>query len=390
MQLPRMKMQAGFFAAKRFDELAPEWDALYVRDPNAHIFLSSAFLKPIFERSSNMAILTCRSDNELVGALPVSIETIWDTGQNCYRTDFKMAGSKFWADYCGFLIHPDVQAKTLDTIAEFLKGQSWARLRLKNLRLDPALRETFFTHFPKSDFGRRDVKKTINSGQTNNLLSSVLSLPNTFDGYTDALSKNTRQKLRRFLRKLDAGAFSIRQGEKKDLAEFTRQWARQWEQKPRAEELANRYSDIVGTGLTTNILDMWVLEEVPDGSILGTICNYRDPVKKQISFFVSSRSLETNVPVGMMLHGYAIRKAIDEGYLKYDFLRGDETYKADLGAKLEVLYYPVLRRRSHMPSQDLLSPLSLRPLVSSIEALADAGDYDRIKAAARQISSIIG
>jgi CelD/BcsL family acetyltransferase involved in cellulose biosynthesis len=47
---------------------------------------------------------------------------------------------------------------------------------------------------------------------------------------------------------------------------------------------------------------------------------------------------------GLALFGYVIHWAIEHGYETIDFLRGDELYKRNLGAKLQPLWHVSLKR----------------------------------------------
>ena len=46
--------------------------------------------------------------------------------------------------------------------------------------------------------------------------------------------------------------------------------------------------------------------------------------------------------VGLLLKAFLIKKALKEGLQVYDFLRGEERYKYDLGARPLLLYQLVL------------------------------------------------
>lgn len=56
-----------------------------------------------------------------------------------------------------------------------------------------------------------------------------------------------------------------------------------------------------------------------------------------------------SLSVGIVNHALAIRRAISEGAVLFDFMRGDETYKYRLGAKDRLIYRLVVTRDSVMP-----------------------------------------
>ena len=49
--------------------------------------------------------------------------------------------------------------------------------------------------------------------------------------------------------------------------------------------------------------------------------------------------------VGLLLHAFKIKQAIENKKKKYDFLRGGERYKFDLGAKKIQLYKIIISRQ---------------------------------------------
>ena len=159
---------------------------------------------------------------------------------------------------------------------------------------------------------------------------------------------------------------------------------RLWQKKPDRERLAKTYRKILAQGLDSGTLSLPMLES--DGNVLGVLANFLDPAKKSISFFVSSRDPDIrDIPVGLMMHADAIRRAIETGYETYDMLRGDEPYKLQLGATLTEISYPVLRRRSAISSKDILSPVNEPQLVAEINRLKDIGDEDTRRIAKRQL-----
>ena len=367
--------------------LSSAWDALYRADSEAQFFLSRKFLEPILLRQPDTYAITVRNEGVLVGLLPIDVKTVWDRNRQFYRTDIKMAGSRDWADYNGILARDADALDVIDAICGFLKSQGWGRVRLKNLRMTDERRDRLLGHFAGEEFGVEFQERIINDGQTNNLLCPAIDLPESFDGYLDGLGRSTRQKIRRFLRKVENGDLSIRPGTPADIPAFERLWARQWSKKPRVEKRAAKYGSILATGFENDTVMMSVLEDGPASGPMGMIASFDDPERKTIRFFVSARDVEnSSVPIGTILHADAIRSAIDSGYSCYDFLRGDEPYKLSLGAEISEISSPVLRRRSSVSEALFLSKLSIPALLKLLPDLTEMDDRSRAKTAARQLS----
>lgn len=368
--------------------IASDWDLLYRADTRSNVFLSRKFLEPILLSDANTHLLTVRRGPTLVGLLPILVTTVWDRSREVFRTDLKMAGTVGWADYNGFLLNEDLAADVLTSIAGYLQAQNWGRIRFKNLRMDREHQSHFFSQFSDRTFGVSMQKRVINDGATNNLLCPAISLPSDFDTYLDGLSKNTRQKLRRFLRKVADGEFVVRTGTPEDLPQFQSLWMKQWPRKSSLEKRAAKYASILATGFEEDALQMSVLEDVA-GTTLGIVASFDDPERRAVRFFVSARDpAATSAPVNLILHADAIRRAIERGYHTYDFLRGDEPYKFSLGAKSVEISYPVLRRRSIVPDSKFLSKLSTASLVETLSSLMDREEFERATSASKQLSDL--
>lgn len=370
------------------EEFLKNWDVLYLSDTEAQFFLSRGFIAPILESNDDAYIVAFYLKDVLVGLLPLFEETTWDRSRRLFRTVVRLAGSLDWADYNGMLVHDAHERDVLSTAAAFLKTQKWGQVRFKHLRMSQERRHLFLGAFEGDIYGHRELKRNINNGETNNLLCPAVQLPQTFDDYLAGLSRNTRQVLRRFLRKVDAGELVIRKGTLDDLPVFEKMWAAQWPKKTSVERRARKYASILAKGFEQDTLNLSVLM-APDGPVLGLIASFDDPVQRSIRFFVSARDVEAkSIPVGKVLHAHAIRQAIEAGYLEYDFLRGDEPYKFSLGAFARPISYSVVRRRSSADAKLLLSPTSARSLAEKIPDLIDAENLERAKAAARQLALI--
>ena len=162
-----------------------------------------------------------------------------------------------------------------------------------------------------------------------------MQLPTSFDAYVQGLGKKERHELRRKLRRLETGrriAFrfaddgervtvldrfmALHRRSRGDKAEFM------------TGETERFFRDVADTLAARGWLRLGVLSvDGDDAAVLfgfayeGTLALYNaayDPNLAALS-------------VGIACAAYAIRAAIAEGLHTYDFLRGDEPYKYDLG-----------------------------------------------------------
>ncbi len=67
---------------------------------------------------------------------------------------------------------------------------------------------------------------------------------------------------------------------------------------------------------------------------VGALAILVDERKKSFLFWIAGRD-ETfdGLPAGLALHAHSIRHAIRNGFVTYDFLRGNEPYKYSFGAE---------------------------------------------------------
>ncbi|XDA97405.1 GNAT family N-acetyltransferase [Sulfitobacter sp. LCG007] len=384
------EMQAGFISGACIKQLFPLWKELFRRDPDAQVFSDPEFLSGLIEdQEHTVQFLVAWDSAGAAGILPCRITHEWEEGLEGFRTELSMAARAGWADYTAPIVDPRRRDAALRAMSGELAGTGWGRLRLANLRLDEKGQEALFSALEPGRFERRDDERRINGGETDNLLCPAIDLPESFDTYLATLGRNTRQKLRRLLRMLDGGEVQIRHGSgKADIAILVENWARTWAGKPGVREKADRYGEILLNADTAGLLSLPML--VRNGQVIAAIANLVDRTHRRISFFVSGRDPDvTDIPAGFLLHADAIRRAISEGFETYDFLRGDEAYKMQLGAKPVRIDYITFRRLPADGRGMQLSPLSLELLAARIPELIADGQIARAETAARQVAFVI-
>ncbi|MGO8264237.1 GNAT family N-acetyltransferase, partial [Rhizobium ruizarguesonis] len=63
---------------------------------------------------------------------------------------------------------------------------------------------------------------------------------------------------------------------------------------------------------------------------------------------------------GLILHGYCIRRAIEDCFKSYDFLRGNEPYKYMFGVEERLISCTLFRTRNGQNLHGVLNPRSIR------------------------------
>jgi CelD/BcsL family acetyltransferase involved in cellulose biosynthesis len=158
-----------------------------------------------------------------------------------------------------------------------------------------------------------------------------LELPATWDEYLATLSSTRRQTVRRKERKLakeyavhvtDYDTTTLDEGWARLSALHSERWAGVTAFSPRVAELHREFArSLAQRGA------LWLSTLELNGMPAAAWYGFTDG--DTVHFFQSGRSAEhEGDSVGQVLMGMMIRRAIERGYRRFDFLRGDEPYKA--------------------------------------------------------------
>lgn len=336
--------------------LEHDWRAVYARDADAQFFLSWDWLTRVFDANAGQwCVLVVRAGSVAVAFLPLRGKTYWSSTRDRFCTELRMAGTLDWADYTGLLCDPAHEAAAIAQLGAGLRDMGWRRLVLKNLRIAPHRLQHLLAQFPASGYRVRSHTRQSKTDGTDLLVCPGVALGTDFDAFLgDRVSAKSRQKIRRYLRKVDGSddfRFTVSgpQTRDRDLDIFAALWADKWAQRKGAEtqRLARSYRAIVARGLAAGNVFMPMLwqRDTP----LGVLCSFIDADKGDVLFFATGRDeRHTQLPVGLLLHAFSIRWAIGKGLRYYDFLRGNEAYKYTFGAVDRPIQYLTITPRSKM------------------------------------------
>lgn len=169
-------------------------------------------------------------------------------------------------------------------------------------------------------------------------MTAVLGLPSTFDGYLEQLGKGRRHELRRKLRRFEEAApgavvTTATAGTlEADLASFVAMHRGSEGEKGKfmGPERAGFFARIAHTFQPQGMLSLDFLEL--GGERLATTLSF--PYSGSLSLYNSAFSPALGaVSPGIVLVVRLIARSIEQGLSRFDFLRGTERYKFDLGAE---------------------------------------------------------
>ncbi|MBO9451666.1 GNAT family N-acetyltransferase [Tropicibacter sp. R16_0] len=374
-----------------FGALRPAWEALEKRDAEGTVFLSWAWLRQAFERTTGRwRVITAWVDQDLVAVLPLKYRVHWSKTRTEFQTEIEAGGRLLWSEYTGFLCDPAHEEMAITAIANHLQSLPWIKFSLRYV-LSERRMKLFTRAFSQNTHRVRFKPYLINRGETDNLLCPQVQLPGSYDQYlSDCLSRNTRQKIKRFERKfLESGAltFAATTDHMRDIDALLMLWQTKWARVKGAEtarQVARNYRQVLTAAQNLGLLYLSVLR---DGDrMLGALGHVLDPQHKRMHFIVAGRD-ETaqGHHIGALLHSQSIRWAIDNGYGVYDFCHGSESYKYGYGAKdVQALYLSIRPKKLRDPGAHL-DPLSHKEALARVLSFVEAGQSDRAAAGTRQL-----
>ena len=354
-----------------FKQIRENWDAIYAKDPQAHFFLSWVWLSgwlPIVHESWFILAAKPDKDSNYIAFFPLKMLVKYESGN--FKTSLSMIGNSM-ADYTGLICLPEFQTEVVAAFAAYLQQLSWSSFDLKSvLETDtriPLLLESFFKDGFKLD---RLRIQSVNREDPDSYIAPYISLPDTWSEYLqNYVSSNTRQKIRRFLRKVaNSESFYITHANADNLKSHIEIlldfWGERWGKQmgDNFDVVMNYYRLILHHCFQHDCLYLPVLwqGERP----LGAIANLVDREQKSMLFVITGRDRTVKTPPpGLVLHAGAIRYAIEQGFKVYDFLMGDEEYKYSFGVKERHIQHIVITNKNYaLKRQDTqkILPLALQ------------------------------
>ncbi|MES0880792.1 GNAT family N-acetyltransferase [Roseibium sp. SCP14] len=321
------------------------WCEVYRLDPESQFFLSWWWLTDFLSKTDDgwvVLVATPEGAAAPVAFFPLRLKLKKRRKSGQFINGFNMAGN-YAADYTGFLCLPDYEDQAIPAFAEHLMTMPWAFLKLEYLRASGRRKELFLEAFSKKTFRIQSVERLNEIDNVNNLICPYVDLPGTFEAYlSERLSANSRQKLRRLLRKVDADeGYRITHADAdtigRDIEILLDFWQAQWGERKgaRLDKMVGNNRIVLQGGFDMGHLYMPMLWKGEDPvAVLGS---FLDHEKKTVLFMIAGRDQSFNdIPSGLVLHAHSIRHAIELGFETYDFLRGNERYKYSFGCN-EVL-----------------------------------------------------
>ncbi|MDJ0902903.1 MAG: GNAT family N-acetyltransferase [Xenococcus sp. MO_188.B8] len=357
-----------------FKKIRGNWDSVYTADPQAHFFLSwvwlSGWLPMVHESWFILAAKPDSGDSSYVAFFPLKMRLMHHDGGG-FETEICMAGNSM-ADYTGFICLPGYEVEVINAFATHIQQKLvWSSFDVKSILEYDTRMSLFLRSFPGDSFELSQLRiQSKNEDDPDNYIAPYVSLPNNWENYLqNYVSSNTRQKIRRFLRKIETSdEFHITHVDANNLKSHIEIllgfWTTRWRKHKgdNYDVIIDYYRLILHHCFKNNCLYLPVLWQ--GDRPLGAIANFVDVQQKSMLFVITGRDqTHNNPPPGLILHSDAIRYAIENGYKVYDFLRGNEEYKYSFGTKERHIQHIVVKDKNYQNRQQdvkQILPLALQ------------------------------
>lgn len=318
----------------------PEWRELLAADPDRHVFATPEWCRVWWEEfgaGRRLLVLTFL-DPGPVGLAPLMVE------ETAAGTHVAFLGDDDLTDYQGPVA---AGHDRLPAIADAL---------VRYVRDELPRWDVFEGHCLPVPFGFAEwlVEAADRLGLDfeieQNEMTAVLAIPGSFDAYVEALPPKRRHELRRKMRRFDrevpgarlrtADAASL----EADLGVFVdlHRGSEGLKGKFMAPERAGFFGRLARAFDPAGMLSLDFLDA--GGRSLASTFSFR----YDRTFYLYNSAYEhvwRAASPGLVLVARLIERCIGEGYGRFDFLRGRERYKFDLGADALPLHRVRIRRR---------------------------------------------
>ena len=252
-----------------------------------------------------------------------------------------LMGDQDVCDYNDFLVAQGAESRFYPCLLDHLGTEKWERLELISLpENSPTL-----AYLPDL---ARDRGYTVDIREED--VVPGVDLPNNWDAYLQILSKKDRHELRRKLRRLHSSGDNFRYYKLSDPVEVENNledfFALMRFSKEEKHHFLNESRERFFRKMAVSISDIGFFKlffmELNGERVASAICF--DYGKSRLLYNSGFNPAYSYYSVGLLLKALCIQNAIEEGKKYFDFLRGPEPYKYDLGGTNKSIYQMVVRR----------------------------------------------
>ncbi|MDO8689599.1 MAG: GNAT family N-acetyltransferase, partial [Dehalococcoidia bacterium] len=313
--------------------LSQEWDGLLEHDVARNIFLTPQWQelcwRNLHDESWELFLFSVRGGNDPLGIAPLRRrgDTI------CF------IGNAEVSDYLDFILKKGEEETFYQVLLDTLKAEDWATLDLCSLSASsPTLK-----HLPPMalslGFSVTVEEETV---------APAMDLPSSWDEYLASLDKKERHELRRKARRMAANVspryYSLEGQElNHGMDDFLRLHRVSKDDKAifMNEQMEGFFRAMAARFAEEGWARLYFLEANEERVATALCFQYGNESLLYNSGFDPAYGW---LSVGLLLKSYCIQDAIESGKKRFDFLRGSEHYKYELGGVDMPVYRCVVRR----------------------------------------------
>jgi CelD/BcsL family acetyltransferase involved in cellulose biosynthesis len=311
----------------------PVWPQLLERDPDSHVFATPEWNRlwwDEFGAGKELFFLTMRRGPDVAAIVPLYLKH-----EEAHEV-FRFVGGIDLTDYlgpiCSLEDRDDVAAALVDWFSDL--SIDWDEFDAHNMPVPFGFAEFLVDHADRRGFDfRLDQEET----------SAILRLPDDWDTYLASLGSKQRHELRRKRRRLGRDypdavfRTATEESLERDLKTFVEmhRGAEGYKGHFMRPEIATFFERIARAFMPLGWLRLDFLE-IGERAVASTFGFEREGV-----FYLYNSAFETDaagISPGFVLVSELIKSAIDRSLSAFDFLRGPERYKYQLGAQAVPLH----------------------------------------------------
>lgn len=322
-----------YFNLHSFQNLQEEWEKLLPFTETDNLFLNPRWQRVWWETlggKSELHLLSISTETEIIGIAPMAVN----------NDEFSFLGGTDLFDYHDFVVRKDREEEFFRNLMEHLNTQTWGKISLPSLpQQSPTL--SFIPEFAKIQGWNCEITKED--------VSPGITLPEDWESYLLKLTKKDRHELRRKYRRLyntanpthtaclDKEAIDACMDDLFHLMRLSHEEKRGF----LTEERESFFRAISKEMASVNQLGLYFME-VDGIKAAGVLCfDYKN---KRYLYNSGFNPIYSKLSVGLLMKATTLHDAISSGFNYFDFLRGDEDYKYDLGGMDTQLYSLTIHR----------------------------------------------
>ena len=306
----------------------PEWRSLLASDPHRHVFATPEWHRLWWDEFSvgkELQILTMWAEEQLRAIVPLYLKT--EDGRKILR----FVGGIDLTDYLGPICALEDRAEVAAALVEWLSTTdlAWDELDAHNMPVPFG-----FAEFLVERADKAGLEFSLDQEET----AALLPLPGDWAEYLAALESKERHELKRKRRRIEREHPDVRvrsttrdtlAADLKTFVDMHRS-AEGHKGDFMRPEVANFFERVATAFMERDWLSLDLLE-IGDTALAGTF-GFR--MNNRFFLYNSAYVSEARrLSPGLMLVSELVRRSIEEGLEVFDFLRGPERYKYQLGAE---------------------------------------------------------